>query len=143
MNMLLSILYESGLLILGLLTLPKLLYMLIVHKKYRSNLFKRFGRHFPSIDKGKRHLVWIHAVSVGETKAIAPLVKILKSELNNPLVVVSSVTETGHAEAMRSIPMPIIMSTCPSTIRLLSDQLSIRFSLIWWCCVNPISGSIS
>jgi len=102
--MIVSILYECSLYFLALLALPKMAYQMLVHKKYRDSLFQRLGIRFPVIDKGQRQLIWIHAVSVGETKAVALLAKRLKSELNNPIVVISSITETGHAEAKRSIP---------------------------------------
>jgi 3-deoxy-D-manno-octulosonic-acid transferase len=103
--MILTLLYEIILIFLALLALPKMLYMLIVHKKYRKSLFKRFGRKFPKIQKGERPLIWIHAVSVGETKAIVQLVKLLKNEPGKPILLISSATETGHAEAIRSFPM--------------------------------------
>lgn len=48
--------------------------------------------------------IWIHAVSVGETKAMVSLARELKHLFpKNPLII-SSITETGHAEAMRSLP---------------------------------------
>ena len=69
--------------------------------KYRSGIFERFG----FIKKAKieklrgKTVVWVHAVSVGETKAALPLVKILKEK--NPFirVVFSTVTATGNAVA--------------------------------------------
>lgn len=103
MTMIISFLYEVMLLFISLAALPKMLYMLIVHKKYRKSLFKRFGRGFPAIEKD-RLLIWIHCVSVGETKAIAQLAKRFKAEMNNPIILISSISETGHAEALRSIP---------------------------------------
>ncbi len=44
---------------------------------------------------------WVHAVSVGETKAVAPIARRLKEQ--GGTLIVSSVTATGHAEAKRSI----------------------------------------
>lgn len=99
-----DILYELMLWLLALAALPKMLYQRLVHKKYKKSLFKRFGIGFPAISKGSRKLIWIHAVSVGETKAVAALAKMLKTKLQNPILVISSTTETGHAEAERSIP---------------------------------------
>ncbi len=102
--MLFSIFYDFALILIYLAALPKMLYMMLVHKKYRKSFLKRFGKDFPTINKGDRYLIWIHAVSVGETKAVVPLIKIIKAELDNPIIVVSNSTETGHAEAQRSIP---------------------------------------
>ncbi|PJD93297.1 MAG: 3-deoxy-D-manno-octulosonic acid transferase [Parachlamydia sp.] len=96
--------YDTLLFILGLALLPWMGYQMLVKGKYRQNFLKRFGWHFPTIQKEGRPLVWIHAVSVGEAKAISGLAEILKKELNHPILVISSVTETGHAEAQRCMP---------------------------------------
>lgn len=98
-----TVLYEVTLWLLALLALPKFLYAHFVQKKYQQSFSKRFGKDFPKIEKGDRRLIWIHAVSVGETKAVSALAKSLKED-GNPILIISNVTETGHAEAMRSIP---------------------------------------
>lgn len=101
----------------------------------RQNLPERLGRRFPKIEKKGQKLVWLHAVSLGETKAIAPLAKRIK-EAWNPLIIVSTITETGLAEAKKSIPFasahlflpydlswiirPIIRETSPD-LMLLSE----------------------
>lgn len=99
-----QVLYSIGLFLYSCFVFPKLLYLLIFHKKYRSSLLQRFGCRFPQINKGTRPLIWIHAVSVGETKAVAPLAKLLKNGTFNPIILISSTTETGHAEAIRALP---------------------------------------
>ena len=99
-----SIFYEIGLLLVSLVQLPKMLYMRLFHKKYRHSFGKKFGYNFPPIEKGERLLIWIHAVSVGETKAVAAMAKLLVAELENPFLLISSASETGHVEAQRSIP---------------------------------------
>ena len=73
--------------------------------KYKNNFWKRLGVGFPHIEKNGRPLVWIHGVSLGETKAAAPLVKRLKSLQNPPLIVLSTTTETGHAEGLKNAPL--------------------------------------
>lgn len=83
--------------------MPRILYQRWVKGKYQGNLLQRLGVRFPQIEKKKRKLVWLHAVSLGETKAIAALAKKMKEELRDPLIIVSSVTETGHAEAKKSM----------------------------------------
>lgn len=61
-------------------------------------------RHFkmPLIQKTTKPLIWIHAVSVGETKAIVKLARKLKEHYNATLVV-SNITGTGHQEAKKSL----------------------------------------
>lgn len=103
--MVVSFFYEIFLWLLAIIYLPKLAYDYFVRKKYKQSLGRRLGFKFPFITKGKRKLIWIHAVSVGETKAIASLVKTIRKELNHPIIIISNVTETGHAEARRSIPL--------------------------------------
>lgn len=99
-----GIVYEIALWLLAFVALPKMLYQFFINKKYRNSLAERFGKGFPHISKKGRYLIWIHAVSVGETKAVAALAKKFKEELKNPIILISSITETGHAEAKRSIP---------------------------------------
>lgn len=102
--MLMTILYDGLLIILAIALSFKIAYQMIFHKKYRKSLPQRFGFGFPKIQKGDRKLIWIHAVSMGETKAIAPLAKKIKTEHPNAVLVISTITETGHAEGKRGIP---------------------------------------
>lgn len=100
----LKVLY-AGIYLLGFLAgLPKWGFDLCLHKKYRHSLLQRFGKGIPALHKRQRPLVWLHAVSMGETRAIAPLAKKIQALPQKPLLVISSITETGHAEAKRSIP---------------------------------------
>ena len=103
--MILSFFYEIALWLLALIYLPKLIYDYFFRKKYNQSIARRLGFNFPLITKGKRSLVWVHAVSVGETKAISSLIKTIRNQLNNPIIVISSITETGHDEAKRSIQL--------------------------------------
>jgi len=80
---------------------PKLIFDYIFKGKYGESLSQKLGFGLPTISKEGRFLVWVHAVSVGETKAVTSLIRSLKKEYSNPLIIVSSVTETGHAEAKR------------------------------------------
>jgi 3-deoxy-D-manno-octulosonic-acid transferase len=56
----------------------------------------------PHIEKTSKPLIWIHAVSVGETKAVAKLARRLKDHFDATLVI-SNITGTGHQEAKRSL----------------------------------------
>lgn len=103
-NFIFFIFYELVLWSIALVAIPKMLYSLIVHKKYRKSLLYRFGikSSFPKALKVPS--IWIHAVSMGETKAIVSLARELKQRFPNHPLIISSVTETGHAEAKRSLP---------------------------------------
>lgn len=98
-------LYNLVLLIALILTLPKFLWDAIRHRKYRKSFLEKLGLKIPQFSlpsKGPR--LWIHAVSVGEAKAVAPLVKKIQEHLPDIAIVFSATTETGLAEAKRSMP---------------------------------------
>lgn len=140
--MLLSIIYEVCLFLIGLAALPAFLYELVFKGKYRKSLLKRFGSGFPLIKKGERPLVWIHAVSLGETKAVSALAKKMRTELKNPVIVFSTTTETGYVEACRTIAAdyhvylpfdfgwvikPIIRRTAPDVLILCESDFWFNF----------------
>ncbi len=111
--------------------------------KYKNNLWRRFGKGFPAIDKKGKKLIWIHAVSLGETKAIAPLIKRLKGVPNPPLILLSTATETGHAEGLKNVPgadfhvflpldisyiiSPIVKRVAPDAVILMETDFWYRF----------------
>jgi 3-deoxy-D-manno-octulosonic-acid transferase len=98
------LIYEVALHLLALFTFPILLYRFLAKKRYRKSFALRFGRGYPEIDKKGRYCIWVHAVSVGETKAVAPLVRMIRESRPEALIIISSITETGHAEGKKSIP---------------------------------------
>jgi len=109
--------------------------------KYRESLKERFGLGFPIINKENRTLIWIHAVSVGETMAVAKLARQLKNQNNSPILLISSVTETGHTQAKRSMPfadyhvyMPIDLSWVidPIIKRVLPDLVIMSETDLWY-----------
>lgn len=103
MERLFRIVYELGLWLLAMIALPKMLYDMALHRKYKNNFLSRLGFHYPVIQKEQHPLIWIHAVSVGETKAIVALARRLKACNQEVKIVVSSTTETGHQEAKRAL----------------------------------------
>lgn len=50
----------------------------------------------------KERRIWIHSVSLGETKAAAPLIKQIKEELPDAKIYLSTLTVTGLQEAKKS-----------------------------------------
>src|SRR5690625_4092295 len=71
-------------------------------KKYHGIIGARLGKGFPKIEKGRRQLVWVHAVSLGEVKAALALIKKIKCIEDAPIVILSTVTNTGYAEGQKS-----------------------------------------
>lgn len=78
--------------------------VLLNFKKYRSTIVERFF-HFSKnkILPKDRKIVWVHAVSLGETKAASLLTKKMKSEKEDLFIVLSTLTKTGFAEGKKNL----------------------------------------
>ena len=83
----------------------------------------------------------MHAVSVGETKAVSSLIKTIKQQLDNPIVIISNITETGHAEAKRTIqqadyhvylPIDLRFVIGPIMKRIAPDLVILTESDFWY-----------
>lgn len=66
----------------------------IVNRAYWDRVGQRFGFGFPQLEGGS---IWIHAVSVGEVQAAAPLVRALGRRFPGRQRLVTTVTPTGAA----------------------------------------------
>lgn len=98
------LLYDLCIFLMGLLYLPHALYQMVFKKKYRSSFTQRLGAHLPKRTDTKKQVIWIHMVSMGETRAMIPLYKKLREHYPDAALYLSSTTETGHQEAKRSLP---------------------------------------
>jgi len=65
---------------------------------YRARWGERFGHTGPFAQIPR---IWIHAVSVGETIAAAPLVRALKDSYPDHAILITSTTPTGSAQVRR------------------------------------------
>jgi 3-deoxy-D-manno-octulosonic-acid transferase len=77
----------------------------LLSRKRRSNLPDRVGLRGvprPAAADG-RPTVWVHAVSVGETLAAVPLLRLLRRRVVDARLLVSSVTLTGRETAVKSL----------------------------------------
>ncbi|MGE5284913.1 MAG: 3-deoxy-D-manno-octulosonic acid transferase [Actinomycetota bacterium] len=77
----------------------------LLSRKRRGNLPDRIGfrgvpRHAPA---DGRPAFWVHAVSVGETLAAVPLLRLLRRRIPPARLLVSSVTLTGRETAVKSL----------------------------------------
>ena len=78
------------------LFVPFSLYWLVralVNREYRPQLAQRFGFGYPRLDE----CLWVHAVSVGEVVAAAPLIRALQRQWPDHPLLVTTVTPTGAA----------------------------------------------
>ena len=64
---------------------------------YRKRIRERLGRYALPPRRGKGGVVWVHAVSLGETLAAAPLIKALRAELPQMRLLLTCSTATGVA----------------------------------------------
>lgn len=75
---------------------PLILLVLLAKKRCRRGLRQRLGWALPDPAGAGRPVIWVHAVSLGEAVAVAPLVKALARRYPASRIVVSTVTETGR-----------------------------------------------
>ena len=68
---------------------------------YRARLVERLAFDLPNRAPGAPAPLWVHAVSVGETLAIAPLVEALLNADSQRPVLMTSTTPTGAAQVRR------------------------------------------
>ncbi|MDD2273224.1 MAG: 3-deoxy-D-manno-octulosonic acid transferase [Desulfuromonadaceae bacterium] len=113
-----------------------LLFPVIIYHLYRSvsrsrppAFRERFG-FLPAAERAiirKRPVIWLHAVSVGESIAARPLLKALRAQYPGHAIVVSNTTETGRG----------VSSTFPEI------DLCIYFPFDFLPAVNSILKSIN
>ncbi|WP_062487165.1 3-deoxy-D-manno-octulosonic acid transferase [Candidatus Nitrospira inopinata] len=88
------VLYNIGLLI----ATPIVVGLLLAKPRCRRGFLQRMGWQAHPSDKEQRDrpVVWVHAVSLGEAVAAAPLVKALRERHPELCYIVTTVTETGR-----------------------------------------------
>ena len=73
---------------------------------WRAGFAQRFGRFDSSLKQAltNRHVVWLHAVSMGEVGLCTQLIRALEPRVPNLKIVVSTTTTTGMAELRHRLP---------------------------------------
>ncbi len=98
------LLYDLLLLIAAVVLVPYYLLRGYRYGKSRRGLRERLG--YLSEEQLQRfqgrNIIWVHAVSVGETRAASPLLKALRKKHPEHLILLTNVTETGHAMALEN-----------------------------------------
>ncbi len=155
----LRLIYNGVLFLFVLLCLPKWIWEACFHRKHRRSFLEKLGIKIPSFPSSlSRPRIWIHSISVGETKAIAPLFALIKEKMPKASLIVSTVSETGQEEAKRSLAgadhyfyLPLDFSwTIRRLIKKIDPDLLILvegdfwFNLIWEApCIALVNGKIS
>jgi 3-deoxy-D-manno-octulosonic-acid transferase len=77
---------------------------------YLRHVGERFGSYPPTPD---RPVIWIHTVSVGETRAAEPLVKALKARFPDRAILLTHMTPTGRETSEQLFGDTVIRSYVP------------------------------
>lgn len=95
--------------IVSYLSVPFIIFYLfkrsIKNKKYLKNFKERFALNFPQ--KSNIPIIWIHAVSVGETRAIRMLAYLINKHYPNYQLLITQMTPTGKDTAKELFPNAI------------------------------------
>jgi 3-deoxy-D-manno-octulosonic-acid transferase len=100
------VLYNILLTVAAALAVPYYGAKILFTGKYRHSIGPKLGLNPPDIFKGMRGAprIWMHAVSVGEVTAAAPIMAALRSDFPEACLVLSTGTETGQEMARRLVP---------------------------------------
>lgn len=99
---------------------PYYFYRMWRRGNWRDGFPERFGRYTTKLKQAltNRHVLWIHAVSVGEVNVCTQLIRALEPRLPNLKIVVSTTTTTGMGELMKKLPPRISKIYYPIDRRL-------------------------
>ena len=124
-----NLLYNAVLSVAALFLLPFFLVKIVFAGKYRKSIGPKFGfvpeEVFEEMKGSPR--IWVHAVSVGEVTAAAPIISSLRESCPGACIVLSTSTETGQEMARRLVtdatshiyyPLDI-----PSVVRKIIDRV--------------------
>ena len=98
------LLYDFILLLAALILIPCYYFKGVRYRSFRQGIRERLGFFAPGrLDRlAGKQIFWIHAVSVGETRAALPLVRALRKAYPEVALIISNVTETGHKIASQA-----------------------------------------
>ena len=102
---------------------------------YREAIGERYGRYATPAPVGTTdEVVWIHAVSVGETRAASPLVERIERERPGARIVMTAMTATGRATARALYGERVVTAwlpyDLPGAMRRFLERFHPRFGLV-------------
>lgn len=115
--------YNFLTLIVILLLSPVWISIIFLTPKYRLRIGERLGRglreKLSSISGDpKAKIIWVHALSVGETTSIMPLVRGLRKHYPKEIIILSTTTRSG-TQLARDIATPFVDAIIPAPLDLL------------------------
>ncbi len=101
------------------LAAPYYFWRLARRGNWRRDFGERFGRYGSRVKVAvtNRHVLWLHAVSVGEVNLCLQLIRALEPRVPNLKLVVSSTTTTGRGELDKRLPPHITAIYYPVDLR--------------------------
>ena len=86
---------------------------------WRPGFGQRFGKYSSKIKQAltNRHIIWFHAVSVGEVNICTQLIKAIEPRVPNLKIVVSTTTSTGMGELQKHLPSHVTPIYYPIDLR--------------------------
>ena len=134
MQILYTIIYTVGFILMS----PAFLYKMWKRGKYRENFWQRFGTYSPELRQrlagktGPR--CWIQAVSVGEVNLALTFNPVLRAQLPQFQIVVTTTTSTGYALARERLPKDVVLLYFPQdfpwTVRRAYDLIAPDFVVL-------------
>ena len=106
--------------------------------EYLEHIGERFGRYRSDCYKP---VIWIHTVSVGETRAAVTLVHSLRERYPDHQILLTHTTPTGRAASEQLYGDDVFVCICPMTTPLPCDVFCATFGRASACCWKPRSGS--
>lgn len=139
-----KIFYDFCLSLWVLAFLPK-----IFSKKYKNNRLYKIGLKMPDFPAKEKdeYRIWIHAVSLGETKAAKSLVDLIQKEMPAASIFISTTTQTGKKEAevnlkgiKKSFYLPLDFSFLAKKIvkRVQPDLFVLVETDFWWNLLSEL-----
>ena len=76
---------------------------------WQENFPQRFGKYDAKFKQAitNRHMIWLHAVSVGEVNLCTQLIRALEPRVPNVKIIVSTTTTTGMGVLLKMLPLRI------------------------------------
>ena len=112
------------------LILLRLLWRARKQPEYLQHLGERWGIYRTPVPE---RLIWIHAVSVGETRAAQPLIEALQAAWPEHRILLTGMTPTGRATGHEVYGDGVIQAICLTTILLRSTAFLGTFPPVSGC----------
>jgi 3-deoxy-D-manno-octulosonic-acid transferase len=93
---------------------------------YRAHIGERFGRY--AVPRPPGEVVWVHAVSLGETRAVAPLVARILHERPHAHVLLTHMTATGRAAGAAITGERVLQAWLPYDLPFAVDRFVDHFA---------------